>query len=237
MRKLLLTILSLVALAPGCAENEESLIVLDAPAWKDGECSVDPSSAEFLPFGVLDLSSDPVTGYVMPAILLNNARAQQSNKTNSGIVSNEIQLTGADVSLSSPQDKTLVGTLEKGLRTFNSPLPTISLMPQQTAAVVVDVIPSVTAQALAPKIAADQVVTIVASVVFRASRSGNVIGKVGAIEAREFEFPIRLCKGCLRTCVDCPGARCPVNNNDWVGGVCGNWQDLPIVPPSCIVGG
>lgn len=237
MRKLLLPILVPLALLAGCAENQESLIVLDAPAWKDGECAVDPGGDTSLPFGVLDLLMTPIGGYVMPATLLNNTRVQQSNKTNSGIQSNEFQLTGADVTLSSPQDPSLLDGLMENERTFNAPLPTISLRPQETAGVVVEVIPAPTARAFATRLPDDQVVTVVASVTFRASRSGNVIGKVGAIAAREFEFPVKLCKGCMRSCEPCGSAKCPIgignSDTEWTRGVCGNWQDANFYPLVC----
>lgn len=45
--------------------------------------------------------------------------------------------------------------------------------------------------------------TFEATVVVRARRTGNNIGEIGEIEAREFRFPIEVCHGCLMSCASC----------------------------------
>lgn len=235
--------LALAALLPclplGCADNQESLIVLMAPAWdEDGTCAVTDAN-EALPLGLLDVSFP--SAYMMPALLFNNTVVQNASKKNSGVQTNEIQLTGASVSLSIPQDKeaaAAVREMDKALLEFEVPLPTQSIGPQDTIGVLVQAVPQQTAAALQTALFSDAAsqgsrVTVVADVVFHGSRSGNVKGRVGEIDAREFSFPISVCFGCLVDCSTCPGAVCPAQVNSWLGGVCGNAQDLPLVPAVC----
>lgn len=228
------------ALIVGCAENEESLLVLNAPLWADdGECIVQPAADGLsLTNGVLDLSFG--TPYVMPATLLNNSPMQDASENNAGVDTNEIQLLDADVDLSMAQAPEIIDALrdmDDGLVSFNVPLPTVSIFPEQLQSVLVEVIPQPTSMALAEALGAafgaSARVTIVARVVFHASRSGNTIGKVGGIDAREFSFPISLCFGCLVTCTSCEEAMCPVGDFAIAGGVCGNAQDLPLYPAVC----
>lgn len=228
------------ALLGGCSQNEESLIVLNAPSWPDdGECVVMPSTdGASLSNGLLDLSF--ATPYIMPATLLNNTPALEEGDNNAGIDTNELQLLDADVDLSMPQAPEIIDQLrdqDSALVSFNVPLPTLSIFPEQQQTVLVEVIPQPTAVALASALSASAGTsaraTILANVVFHASRSGNNIGKVGGIDAREFSFPISLCFGCLVTCSTCEGGECPVGEISLAGGVCGNAQDLPLYPASC----
>ncbi|MGH1346804.1 MAG: hypothetical protein ACRBN8_34875 [Nannocystales bacterium] len=48
-----------------------------------------------------------------------------------------------------------------------------------------------------------RVETLLVSIVVRARRTGNRSGNVGEIEARQFEFPVDICHGCLVTCTTC----------------------------------
>jgi hypothetical protein len=239
MTKSSLALATLLAfLGSGCADNEESLIVLNAPAWMGGDCVIPgDASAESLPYGVLDLSFG--TPYAMPAILLNNTTSG-AKANNSGVVTNELQLLDADVDLSMAQAPEIIDDIrdsDKALVSFNVPLPTNSLAPGQTQGVLVEVIPQMTAIALGDAIRAafgqNAKLTVEAHVLFHASRSGNTVGKVGQIDAREFSFPISVCFGCLLSCATCPGAECPVASSAWGGGVCGNAQDLLVYPAAC----
>lgn len=45
--------------------------------------------------------------------------------------------------------------------------------------------------------------TILVSIVVRARRTGNTSGSVGEIEARQFDFPVDICHGCLTSCASC----------------------------------
>lgn len=235
-----LVLASLLSWLPlGCADNQESLIVLMAPAWdEDGACAVTDSN-DALPVGLLDVSLP--SAYMMPALLFNNTTLQNATKKNAGVQTNEMQLKSASVSLSVPQDTDAAAAVRKkgaSLMDFEASLPTQSIAPQQTVGVLVQVIPQQTATALAQELfasAADMEsrVTVVADVVFHASRSGNVKGRVGEIDAREFSFPITLCYGCLIDCHACEKAMCPAQTSTYVGGVCGNAQDVSLVPAAC----
>ena len=232
-------IATLAVLGTACADNQESLIVLLAPAWDTpGECLIQASSEISLPYGILDLSYG--TPYAMPAILLNNAAEQGANDNNSGVVSNEIQLLDADVDLTMAQAPDIIDDLRAtngGLVSFNVPLSQNSLLPGASAGVLVEVIPQQTSAALADAIMAqfgpEAKLTVEAHVQFHASRSGNNIGKLGGIDAREFSFPISVCFGCLGSCATCPAAMCPVGNSEWAGGICGNAQDFTVYPAAC----
>ncbi len=45
--------------------------------------------------------------------------------------------------------------------------------------------------------------TYTIGVTVRARRTGNRVGSVGEFEAREFEFPVEVCHGCLVSCASC----------------------------------
>ncbi len=65
--------------------------------------------------------------------------------------------------------------------------------------------------------------TIVATVVVRARRTGNAVGTVGEIEAREFKFPIEVCHGCTITCATCEyevDSDADGEADDTISGVC-----------------
>lgn len=223
----------------GCADNQETLIVLMAPAWENpGECEIQASSDVSLPFGTLDLAYG--TPYAMPAILLNNTAQQSAEDNNAGVVTNEIQLLDADVDLSMAQAPDIIDQLSDmndAFVSFNVPLSSNSLLPGASQGVLVEVIPQQTAIAMGQLILAEYgpaaKLTVEASVQFHGTRSGNNIGKVGGIDAREFNFPISVCFGCLETCASCPGAECPVGATAWAGGICGNAQDFGVYPAAC----
>lgn len=228
------------ALVVGCAENEESLLVLNVPAWADdGTCVVVPNMDGLsLTTGVLDLSFG--TPYAMPASLFNNTAEQEEGSNNAGIITNELQLLDADVDLSMAQAPEIIDGLRDSnpsLVSFNVPMPTVSILPQQLQGVLVEVVPQPTAAALRDAVFAefgmDARATLEAKVVFHASRSGNTIGKVGGVDSRDFSFPIQLCFGCLVTCSSCDDGQCPVGDFGIAGGVCGNAQDLDLYPAAC----
>lgn len=225
-------------LGAGCADNQESLIVLLAPAWEEEGCVVGASGDEALLIGTLDLAF--ATPYAMPALVLNNTSDQTAGANNSGIVTNEIQLLDADVDLEIPQAPDVIDALRdmnEALVSFNVPLSTNSIAPGESSGVIVEVIPQQTAVAMGELIQAqfgiDARLTVEANVIFHGSRSGNNVGKVGGVDAREFSFPISVCFGCLLTCATCPGAECPVGTTSYAGGICGNAQDSYLYPAAC----
>jgi hypothetical protein len=225
-------------LGTGCADNQESLIVLMVPAWEGGECVIPASSDVALLMGTLDLAFG--TPYAMPALLLNNTSDQAAGDNNSGVVSNEIQLLDADVDLSMAQAPDIIDALrdmDGALVSFNVPLSSNSIAPGQTVGTLVEVIPQQTAVAMGDLVRAQfgaaSRLTVEAHVVFHATRTGNNVGKVGGIDAREFTFPISVCFDCLFTCASCEGGECPVGSTGLAGGVCGNAQDLVLYPAAC----
>lgn len=236
--------LLLAMLAVGCADNQETLIVLHAAAWDDdGTCIVDPNTDDVLGFGVLDLAGK--TPYIAPLVLLNNSGDQRKNNT--GVDSNEIQLIDAEVTIESVQAPDVIGMLDDdSLTHFTAPLATNSIPAGGTLGVGLEVLPQGTVNALADAFVATSQplgarVTVTATVVFTGTRTGNDVGKVGRVKARDFSFPIQLCMNCLLYCGGCTNADgdltgCPQNlgPSDMAGGVCGSTQDLPIWPSGCV---
>jgi hypothetical protein len=220
--------------APGCAKQEESLIVLHAVNWDDG-CSFDPSSDQVLDRGFLDLSF--TTGYLAPIALLN----QLSSNTSNGIEAGEIQLTGVDIELSIPQAPEVIDRVrdrDEALVQFSPPLQTQSIPPGEVIGVFVDVLSPLQTEAIAEALVAEfggqpVDVSLVAKLSFHGRRTGNSVGGIGDVDARDFQFPISLCSQCLINCSGCEPPMCPVEASDWAGGVCGNAQDRYLYPASC----
>ncbi|HWB78205.1 MAG TPA: hypothetical protein VG755_24740 [Nannocystaceae bacterium] len=238
MRRVATLLLATAALMGGCADNQETLIVLFAPLWdEEGSCTIDSATDEALLHGTLDLSFR--TPYIMPALLLNNSGDQRKNNT--GVESNEIQVIDAEVTLDSPQDPDLLNDLGDEFTHFTAALSTNSISPGETIGLGVEVIPQGTVNELAAafgEMPPGAKVTVRANVVFNGTRTGNDVGKVGRVKARDFSFPINLCNGCLLYCGGCTDTEgqpngCPVNIGALEGGVCGNAQDLPLWPSAC----
>jgi hypothetical protein len=226
----------------GCADEQESLIVLRAPAWgSSDECVIDAGQELGLLRGVLDVSFG--TPYLLGLAVQSQLVAQSSGATNSGVVTNEVQLLEADVRLSSDNAPEIIDGLEarnEAFVDFTYPLATDSVAPGEAVGVGIEVIGAGASQALAEELAAfdpsgvTSNVTVLAEVVIRGKSSGNTAGDIGIIEARSYSFPINLCFGCLFTCETCEEGICPADDPSWHGGVCnGLAQDLPIVPSSC----
>jgi hypothetical protein len=223
-----------VCAATGCAKQEESLIVLHAVNWDDG-CSFDPSSDEVLDRGFLDLSF--TTGYLAPIALLN----QLTSNTSNGVESGEIQLTSVDVKLSMPQAPDVIDRVrdrDEALVQFSPPIQTQSIPPGEVIGVFIDVLSPLQTQAIAEEISSEfgpepVDVSLVATMTFHGRRTGNSVGGIGDVDAREFQFPISLCTTCLINCAGCDPPMCPVDASDWAGGVCGNAQDRFLYPSTC----
>jgi len=223
--------------ASGCAQEQEALIVLNAPRWGDSEtCEVD-TAAEGLLFGRLDL--DFGTGYLMPAALQNQLVTTDAMITNSATDNGELQLVGADVVLRSSQAPELIDALSaenSAFVEFSKDLPSSSIPSSSALGVAVEVVSQAAAVSLAtlvPSVLGEGAQPeIIADVIFLARRSGNKVGKLGEFESRTFSFPIQLTS--LYSCAGCPDQQCPVGQpTSFIGGACGNAQDLLIGPAQC----
>jgi hypothetical protein len=234
----------------GCADEQEALIVLGAALWSQEEdgCSADASSDEFLSHGQLDLYCaiegrrcfGVSTSYQLAAVLQSQLTAGSNNQ---GVDTSEVQLRSVEVSY----DINELGDLtDPRLGTFSAPLATDSIPGGATRIAGVEVVNETQAQALYESIVglngSFAEVTLLATLVFHASRTGNATNGVGDIEVRSYSFPIKLCDGCLRTCTTCEAEEggvagvCPEANPDelgWTGGLCGNSQDAPLTPTIC----
>ncbi len=216
----------------GCADEQESLIVRGA-VNVDADCVVSPSGIP-LTRGTLDASFG--TAYTAGIILFNQLAPQMMN--NSGTDNSELQLIEADVDISIPQAPQILANLQArdpSFVSFTQPLPTNSLPGQSEVAVQVDVITAAASRALAEEIQSTfsepVEITVVADIVFHAERTGNRVGKIGDIEARNYSFPIDVGLGNLISCATCENAACPDTTNYVVE--CGNAQDAPVVPGPC----
>jgi hypothetical protein len=240
MRPSLLALSLGAALFPACADQQESLIVLHAPFWpEDGACSVDPSVEEGLLRGTLDVTQG--TPYLMPAAVLNNLAAQDATDNNAGIITNEVQITGASVKLESAQDPVMIDVLEDmndALVDFDVDVASVSVPPGEIAGFAVEVISEEASKQMGAYLLAEHgaeaQLIVTAKVVFHGLRAGTSVGKIGILDAREFSFPIQLCQGCLLDCSGCPDdSFCTITPGQFSGGVCGNAQDFGIAPPGC----
>ncbi|MBC8069060.1 MAG: hypothetical protein IAG13_12060, partial [Deltaproteobacteria bacterium] len=224
-----------VSLTAGCADNQESLLVLYSPGLGD-DCTVAPGGDTALSSGVLDVLFE--TPYLMSAVLLNNTPSQASNANNTGVVTNEIKLLRAEVKLDSPSAPDLFDGMDRNNYEFSVPLQTISMPPQTEQGLSVQVVPRVTSTALLGVLQGYDPgtrITIRANVEFVGSRSGNDVGRVGEVKSRDFSFPIEICEGCLLDCSGCPGRVCTpeILSMGVTVGPCGNAQDGPVVPTAC----
>lgn len=220
-------------LLAGCADQAESLIVTQAPAWTSTDCNIDPATDIALARGYLDVVWG--TPYLLPLSVLNNLSDTQRGSTTQ--VTNEIRLSDADVELTATDDRLFAG-IDPAFLQFNVPLASISIEPNETVGVTVEAISSTVTEQLNVNLAAigaNASATLVASVVIHGEESGGSVGKVGEVDAREFTFPIQICQGCLLTCETCPDGQCPATYTDFVGGICGNAQDLYLAPSTCEV--
>lgn len=237
-RSSLLALSLLAVLSSACADQQESLIVLQAPAWPDEGCIVDPETEAGLLRGTLDVTQG--TPYLMPAAVLNNLATQSEGDNNAGIITNEIQITGASVKLSSAQAPEMIDQLKAtpGLVDFDVDVASVSVLPGEVAGFAVEVISQEASRQMGEYLLAthgpDAQLIVLATVVFHGLRAGTTVGKIGIIDAREFSFPIQLCQGCLLDCSACPDEMlCTITPGEFSGGVCGNAQDLGIQPPGC----
>ena len=246
----------LLAALSGCADQQETLIVTGAPIWpamQSSGCPIEANETATLTFGTLDFYCmgdtsrcfDPDDGVQHPHLAAESAGAG-SNPTarTSGTDNSEVQLKEVDITFSSSQAPEVIDVLEganPAFVDFTLPLAAQSIPAGMRVGLVV--------QAISPAMAAELYnailasfggvftdVTIIASLVFHAERTGNTVGNIGDISSREFSFPINLCFGCLQSCSGCTGGECAntdLNTLTWTGGVCRNSQDGFIYPLVC----
>src|SRR5690606_739022 len=126
---------------------------------------------------------------------------------------------------------------DPALVNFSVPLQTQSLPGGGELGMNIRIVSQATAVALLPEVEsfpAGTTLTLLADIVIRARRSGNVRGNIGIIESRSFQFPIDLCVGCLYSCANCVTTPCPDPTTDALAGfLCGNAQDTTIFPTAC----
>lgn len=225
----------------GCAREQESLLVVRAPSWPDdGQCVIDAEEDSTMISGVLDVAYG--TQYLLPLEVANQAVARDPEATSSQTDDAELQIQDALVELEIPQAPDVIEALrarDPALVEFSVPLQTISVPGGGSAGVGVPVVSQATSVALRDELGTPGGVrlTMVANVVVRARRSGNIVGKVGLVPSRSFSFPIDLCNDCLFTCGSCQDGVCPEGfvrgQSALVGFVCGNAQDGIITPVGC----
>ncbi len=134
-----------------CADQQESIIIAGAPAWMGGECSVQVPAMFYLSRGRLDIRYG--TQYMVPLEIQNQLLIQSTDSTNSGTDNSELQITGVDVRLSSPQRPDLIDRLvdEEGeaFVDFAPAVPTQSLTGGSSLGFIVTGIPAATSAKLA----------------------------------------------------------------------------------------
>ena len=236
----------------GCVQEEESLIITQAnslTASEDGACSSD-NSATPLGVDVLDVSFG--TGYVASFTLLNQLPTRTSNN---GIDDNELKVTSVDVRLDTPQDPSIISSVDPAFVEFNTPVATNSLSPGNSLAYVVEVPASAmdaVGTAIGNAVGTDTTLTMTMTVTFRAVRAANVYGNgLGEIESRSFTLPIKVCAGCLLECLPtevtttnamgveetvdvCTLDNCLNATTFEAGGACGNAQTNAVNPACCV---
>lgn len=133
-----------------CADQQESIIIAGAPAWAGG-CSVQVPAMFYLSRGRLDVRY--ATEYMVPLEIQNQLVIQSTDATNSGTDNSELQITGVDVQLSSPQRPDLIDRLaaEEGeaFIDFTPAVPTQSLTGGSSLGFIATGIPAATSAKLA----------------------------------------------------------------------------------------
>lgn len=134
-----------------CADQQESIIIAGAPAWMGGQCSVQVPAMFYLSRGRLDVRY--ATEYMVPLEIQNQLLLQSTDSTNSGTDNSELQISGVDVRLSSPQRPDLIDRLvaEEGeaFIDFTPAVPTQSLTGGSSLGFIVTGIPAATSAKLA----------------------------------------------------------------------------------------
>ena len=204
-----------------CVQEQDFLIIKNA-VWFDTSCVLSTSANPPLLVNVdVKFDSDIAMGFV-----ISNTQTQNQN-SNTGIDDTEIQLEGAEVTLSFSG-----GAVSPS--SFEVPIPTDSISGGGETAALIH-LPSEISQSLRATMSAlpaGSVEHLEMEVIFTGHKAGQVGNtKIGLVESRPFTFPFEICYGCLENC-DC--GTCPTET-EWEGseGSCGFAQRGEIVHPTC----
>ena len=224
--------------ATSCADQQEGLIILNALSTSSMGCLADPNAAA-LAQGRLDVYFG--SPYLLLLAVQNQLQSMSGDASNGGIDNSEMQLRSADVRLTSEQIPGVIDALEAqdpALVEFSVSLASDSIGGGDLRGIFVEVISRAASEALRdqfgthPELPTGAIARLNAEVVIHARRTGNAVGGVGDVEAREYIFPIDICVGCLLTTATCENG-VPMDITGFVGGECGNTQNLPYAPAGC----
>ncbi len=225
--------------ATGCADQQEGLIVLNALTTTSMGCVADPNNAA-LAQGRLDIAFG--SPYLLLLAIQNQLQPVSGDLSNGGIDNSEMQLRTADVRLTSDQIPGVIDVLEAqdpALVDFSVSLAADSLGGGDVRGIFVEVISRAASEALLeqfgvhPELPTGAIPRVNVEVVVHARRTGNAVGGVGDIEAREYIFPIDICVGCLLTTSTCENGVPTQPFAGFIGGECGNAQNLLYAPAGC----
>lgn len=172
----------------GCVENRGSVTIL-RNAVPNSDCTIDSASNEFRSMGVLDLSETAFAlgapQYVMFPVLQSNLISTKDQGTGSELNIVEILEARVDVD---------TGNAGAGLEPYSYAFPTfVTLMPGDSAALPVVVIPPQYAAVLATRVQGNLEYQPIIRV--RVKFLYQLGGR--EIETHQIEFPVILCDGCL----------------------------------------
>ncbi len=172
----------------GCVENRGSVTIV-RNALPNPDCTVDTATSEFRSMGVLDLSETSFAlgapQYVMFPVLQNNLISTVDQGT--GAELNVVEVLEARVDVDT-------GAAGAGLEPYRYAFPTfVTLMPGDSAALPVVVIPPQFATVLATNIQGDPDFQPIVRVKLK------FLYQLGGrqIETHQIEYPVILCDGCL----------------------------------------
>ncbi|MEZ4364948.1 MAG: hypothetical protein R2939_01510 [Kofleriaceae bacterium] len=208
----------LATLAVGCADNDQTLVVLQAQAEDASTCVPAPSEgAAGITFGVVDVRAD---GYVMTPLLKNYA-----DSTGSLEAQRRVLVEGARVSISFADDELFTAAEltqldEAGLLSFET---------RQTAPVDPDgglltlgvrVIPEELLRAIGTKLLPGDDTVVLTNTTFFGQMGG------GDITSTTFPFPVTACADCLIN--DLGACPLPAGTTPAPGSACVAGQNVPV---------
>jgi hypothetical protein len=188
--------LGMVAGVSACTDANESLTIVQAQVPNE-TCAIDEngSGGTRLTEGVLDVGLDKPYGYVLYPLLSNNLLALS---TSGGIEPNRITITGAEMELLPPKGVTM--TWPAGCGAKFEDYSTAMIQPGSRRAIRISALSSCHAAIIREMFLKGQLnPSLTEEVKFRSVVRAK--GKHGSadIHSDPFEFPIRVCYGCLQT--------------------------------------
>jgi hypothetical protein len=183
-------------MAASCVETNESLTIVQAMVPNDS-CMIDEmgSGGARLPEGILDVGLDKAYGYVLYPLIANNLLPLSSS---GGIEPNRVSITGAEVELLPPKGVTV--TWPAGCGAEFEDFSTANILPAGKRAIRVAALSACHAAVIRTMFQTGQLnPSLTEEIKFRAKVRAK--GKHGSSEifSDPFEFPIRVCYGCLQT--------------------------------------